>query len=198
MSPLATLALAAMLRIDRPIETEHELYEDAVVRWGKIAESIAYVAENPPPAWRWRGELGRLQLVRAEVTIMHHESHFSERVHSGVKRGGGAVCLTQIDPMTAKRFGFEPESLLGLDDASTRRCVYASVTILAKSRELAEARCSDAKHWFAPSVAAYGSGSGCVPAGKWAKGVAARMTTYNRTGDRRAIPWNIALLMEPT
>jgi hypothetical protein len=193
---LAALALSAMLAIESPAAVPGETRDEATVRWAKIAHAVALVAEDPPTSWRWRGRLGELQLVRAVVTIAKHESHFALRVHDGRKRGGGAVCLMQLDPPTARKFGFEPEALVGLDDDSTFRCFYAGATILAKSRGLAEARCWGAAHWFAPTVAAYGSGAGCVPRGEWANGVAKRAATYDRTGRRKPLSTTALEILE--
>ena len=167
-------------------ETEAE----ALARWATIAVVVARVAKDPPSEWRWTSNAGRLQLVRAVVTIMRHESAFWRSVHEGRLRGGlGEVCLAQIRPVVARQFGIDPESLVGLDAAATERCVRASVLILAKSRNLAERRCSRAPHWFAPTVAAYGSGSGCTPCpgSEWAEGVTAREATYWKTGARKPL-----------
>jgi hypothetical protein len=184
---LAAIALASMLAISRPIETPDECIEDAVARWGLIARVIGHVAEEPPSEWRWGGPVGQLQLVRGVVTIMKHESTFSYRVHAGLKRGGHAVCLLQIEPSEAARVDVEPEALVGVNEAATELCVRTGVRMLGRMRSLAEHRCSGS-HWFGASVAAYGSGAGCVPTGKWAEGVAARVVTYGKTAFRKPLP----------
>jgi hypothetical protein len=193
---LAAVALSAMLAVDHPVASAHETADEAMFRWSRIASALARVANDPPREWRWLDAMGRLQLVRAEVTIGKHESNFTWAVHAGVKRGGHSVCLTQVEPREARKLGYDPESLVGTDDEATERCFRASVTILANMRELAEHRCSSARHWFAPAVAAYGSGRGCVPEGEWAKGVAARERTYERTGMRKALPASVAAMLE--
>jgi hypothetical protein len=193
---LAAIALASMLAVDRPIASTYESKPQAEQRWARIAVSMAHIAAHPPAEWHWRGEVGALQLVRGEVTIADHESHFGWFVHGGFKRGGGAVCLAQLDPGEVRKLHFDPESLVGFDDASTERCFYASAIVLGRMRDLAERRCSDAGHWFAPTVAAYGSGRGCVPTGAWVNGVRARAATYERTGDRRPLPARVLALLE--
>lgn len=187
ISSLAAIAMSAMLAIDKPIATHDERLSDAVERWAMIARVIGKVGNDPPTEWRWNDEAGKLQLVRSSVTIARHESDFAYSVHVGRKRGGGAVCLNQIDPSTAARFDIEPEALVGVNEEATERCFRAEVMLLARSRSLAEHQCSTAAHWFGPSVAAYGSGSGCVPTGKWAAGVKARERTYALTGYRRPL-----------
>lgn len=183
VSSLAAIALSAMLAIDHPVETRDECIDEATARWAMIARVIGRIAEHPPEEWRW----APIQLIRSSVTIAEHESRFRRDVHIGKKRGGGAVCLTQIDPAVAAMFDWQPESLVGVNEEATERCFRAEVVILAKARSMAEHRCSGG-HWFAPSVALYGSGKGCVPTGKWAAGVEARERTYIRTGARKQLP----------
>lgn len=189
---LATIALAAMLAVDHPVETRDECIDEAVARWAMIARVIGRIAEHPPQEWRW----APIQLIRSSVTIAEHESRFRRDVHAGKKRGGGAVCLTQIDPAVAAMFDWQPESLVGVNEEATERCFRAEVVILAKARLLAERECSTAKHWFAPSVAVYGSGKGCVPHGRWATGVEARERTYVRTGYRKQLPAFMVAMVE--
>jgi anaerobic selenocysteine-containing dehydrogenase len=175
-------------RVTWTVWTRTESTEESLERWATIALADAAVAANPPAEWHWRGADGRLQLVRALVTIARHESAFWRSVHEGRLRGAaGEACLVQIHPDTARRLGIDLDSLVGIDQAATERCLRAGAIVLAMARELAECRCQAAPHWFAPSIAAYGSGAGCVPEGSWVKGVEERVVTYARTGFRRPL-----------
>lgn len=176
--------------------TRRETYDEGMARYAIIARAVTRVANNPPAEWVWLGRLGALQIVRAEVTIARHESGFWRSVHEGKLRGpAGEACLVQIHPATARHFGIDLESLVGLDEDSTYRCIYAGVFVLAKARVLAERRCHDGKHWFEPTIAAYGSGKGCVPTGDWVNGVQARVNTYAKTGMKNTLPSDVLALL---
>jgi hypothetical protein len=195
---LVALALAAMLATgERPHATPCETLRAAEARWVGIARAYARIAEAPPAEWRWRGAASKLQIIRAGVTIARHESHFTRDVQVGEKRGGGAVCLMQVDPDEARKLGEDPEAMVGASDEALDRCLRVGVIILARMRGQAEAKCWNAPHWFGPTVAGYGSGAGCVPlTTEWAEGVAARVRTYERTGVRRPLPKRMNELLE--
>jgi hypothetical protein len=194
---LAAIALGAMLATgEKPHATPCETLQAAETRWVGIARGYGRAAEAPPPEWRWRSELGKLQLVRALVAIGRHESRFRRDVQVGEKRGGGAVCLQQLEPVEVRKLGEDPEQLVGVSDEAIDRCLRVGTIMLARMRAQAEARCYGAPHWFGPTVAGYGSGKGCVPAGDWIEGVAARVRTYERTGVRRSLPARMRELLE--
>lgn len=176
-----------------PMWSRQETEPEALERWATIAVAVEAVAKRPPVEWRWGGAVGELQLTRALVTIARHESAFWRSVHEGRLRGAqGEVCLEQIQTKTAWAFGYDPETLVGVDRESTERCLRVGAIVLAKARDAAErkAGCADVMRysWFQGAIAIYGSGAGCVPEGDWTQGVSARMRTYDRTGVRKRLP----------
>lgn len=176
-----------------PSWSRQETEAEGMERWATIAVSVERVAVTPPPEWVWRGAAGELQLTRALVTIARHESAFWRSVQEGRLRGTrGEVCLIQAMPATARAFGYDPESLVGIDAEATERCFRVGAAILGNMRRKAErtAHCRDAlwRHWFEPTIALYGSGADCIPTGDWVKGVADRVHSYELTAQRAPLP----------
>jgi hypothetical protein len=150
-------------------------------------------AEGERPLWPWP----RRELVAGLLTIARHESGFRRDVHEGVgpaalgdcSRGRDgvrrcrSVCLVQVQTggLDGRRGGWLGRDLVGLDLASTSRCLRAGAELLARSRW----SCARGGDWFAPSVALYGSGVSCGTRRPW---VQARAATYRRALATLAAP----------
>jgi hypothetical protein len=76
-----------------------------------------------------------------------------------------------------ERFGFTGKAMVGIDEASTERCLTAG----ARAFIAARARCAPARthEWFARSVASYVTGEACETDEEWVK---ARVSTFDRIG----------------
>lgn len=179
----------ALVRLETP--------EEARARYATIARALDAVSlavtSAPPgerPIWPWP----RRELVAGLLAIARHESGFRRDVHEGV--GGAAlgdchrvrdgsrvcrsVCLVQVQTggLDGERDGRRGRDLVGLDEASTRRCFEAGAELLARSRWSCARR---GVEWFAPSVALYGSGVSCGTRRAW---VQKRAATYFRVAAR--------------
>lgn len=164
---------------------------EARARYATIASALDAVsleatraAEGERPLWPW----DRRELVAGLLTIARHESGFRRDVHEGVgpralgdcyrARDGSrrcrSVCLMQVQTggLDGERGGWRGRDLVGIDAASTERCLRAGAELLARSRWSCGRRGGE---WFAPSVALYGSGVSCSPRPGW---VQRRAATY--------------------
>lgn len=172
--------------------SRRETAAEGTDRWATIARASARVCSSPPPAWK--AKWGALACTRGLTTIMRHESAFWRSVHEGRLRGpAGEVCLVQIHPAVTKALGIDPETLVGIDDASTERCLRVGAELLGLSRGLVEQHEPVPEHWFGPSVAAYGSGSLGGHESKW---VTDRVATYEKTGRRKALPFRALVALD--
>ena len=116
-----------------------ETKEDAKKRWMVIAHAIAHVSRTTE---HWGG--GSQSLAQHLVTIAYHESGFGRDSHAGVRRGDcngqgkrcRSSCLGQILVGTGKSHftGYTHEQLVGLDEASTRRCVETMARYLVSAQ----------------------------------------------------------------
>jgi hypothetical protein len=90
-----------------------------------------------------------------------------------------SVCLMQINTggLERERFGFAGKAMIGIDEASTERCLTAG----ARAFMAARARCAPTRTpgWFARSVASYVTGEACETDEEWVK---ARVSTFDRIG----------------
>ncbi len=169
--------------------SRRETQGEALDRWATIARVTSRVCHDPPPAWKLRW--GVLGCIRGVATIARHESAYWRAVHEGKLRGpAGEVCLLQIHPVVTNALGIDPETLVGIDAASTERCLRVGVELLGLARGLVEHSEPVPEHWFGPSVGAYGSGSLGSHESEW---VTARVATYAKTGARKALPFRALL-----
>lgn len=175
--------------------SRRETAAEGMDRYATIARANAKVCSNPPPAWKPRW--GSLACSRGETTIARHESAFWRSVHEGRLRGpAGEVCLVQLHPAVLRSLGIDPESLVGIDDAATERCLRVGVELLGLARGLVEQQESVPEHWFGPSVATYGSGAlGVSLDSAW---VAARVATFEKTARRKPLPFRALVALEGT
>ena len=168
--------------------TRRETRLEAIERWTVIAGAIETVAIDPPELWTGTPE----ELWRALVTIARHESAYWGSVHDGTLRGAaGEACLLQIHPENWVKLGVSDTDLVGLDLASTERCIRAGATILAQSRDACGAA---GPGWFTPTIQVYGAGQGCLKFldSAW---VQDRVATYERTGEAEPLPFDGRLAM---
>lgn len=146
-------------------------------RFATIAVATDYVERNPPESWRsGRGAAYPFgDLSDGLVTIMRHESAYWRSVHEGRIRGAaGEWCLVQIHPSVLDSLGVTGEELVGIDLDSTIRCLMAGAELLGRARRLCP---PGEKGWFGPTIAAYGSGQGCLVTDEW---VSDRVDTFHR------------------
>ncbi len=175
--------------------SRRETAAEGMDRWATIAHAVARVCSSPPPAWKPRW--GSLACARGLVTIARHESAYWRSVHEGRLRGpAGEVCLVQLHPAVLRSFGLDPEKMVGLDEASTERCLRVGVELLGLARGLVEQHETVPSHWFGPSVATYGSGvlGGSLEA-KW---VTDRIATFAKTARRKPLTFRAMLALEGT
>lgn len=172
--------------------SRRETRAEALDRWATIGRVVERVCADPPPAWKPRW--GSLGCARGLVTIMRHESAFWRSVHEGELRGpAGEVGLPQLHPAVLHSLGIDPESVVGIDAASTERSLRVAVELLGLARGLVESREAVPSHWFGPSVGVYGSGGLGSHASEW---VTARVVTYAKTADRRPLPFRALVALE--
>jgi hypothetical protein len=171
-----------------------ETQDEARARYVTIASALDAVSleatrapDGERPMWPW----DRRELVAGLLAIARHESAFRRDVHEGVgpramgdcyrARDGSrrcrSVCLVQVQMggLDAERNGRRGRDLVGLDAASTERCLRAGAELLARARWSCGR--SAGAGWFAPSVALYGSGVSCSTKPAW---VQRRAATYRR------------------
>jgi hypothetical protein len=177
--------------------TRLETPGEATERWGVVARAFEAVATDPPPAWC--PEWATIGMIRGGVTIARAESAFWRSVHEGKLRGpSGEVCLMQIHPRTAARLGVDLESLVGLDPASTERCIRVGVELLAVGIERCWGPGKLGRDWFQRAVVGYWTPATCTPSGEQVKGVELRGRLYARTGQRRPLTFRAMLAVEGT
>src|SRR5690606_7745887 len=149
-------------KLAKPLSfTRAETSEEALARYIIIAEAISKVSEQQvKETWSW----DQRTLAYMLLTITSYESGFRADVHGGAKRGDcdwaysdgrrakpGAkgsspipgtcksVCLGQINFMKSRTIlGYTKSELVGIDFASTSRCL----TVVAKKLAGARNYCS--------------------------------------------------------
>lgn len=162
---------------------------EALRRYSVIAIAVESVVRDPPPAWRPRWDPG--DLWRGLVTIGRQESAFWRSVHEGRVRGqAGEWCLAQIHPAVLPLLGFEGPDLVGVDLAATARCFRVAAELLGRARALCE---GEPGFWFAPTIAAYGSGQGCSTDHDW---IRVRTETYDRITTTWPLPHDAVIVLE--
>lgn len=111
---------------------------DAVLRYSQIAEIIDSVSTKHP---KWPGS--KTDLVHHLLTVARHESSFTRDVHDGSHRGDcdwsgycKSSCLGQILVGRGRsRFTkYKHRDLVGLDKASTSRCIETMAAYLSASK----------------------------------------------------------------
>jgi hypothetical protein len=127
----------------------YENWQEGVRRYAMIAETTVTVAAASKRQGRWLGSQDSLERLLA--TVMAHESGLRRDVHEGRTRGdcdyttiGGvrrmiegscrSHCLGQVQvPPHQGRTprGYTPDDLVGLDPASTQRCLETVSDVLA-------------------------------------------------------------------
>jgi len=143
------------MRARWPGWSRQETEGEALVRWAGIAEGIARVVADPPPAWRWEpDELGPLL-----VTIAMHESHFWRSVQEGRLRGpAGEWGLFQCHPAV---LGCS-RRMTGLDVDSVERAARFAAQQLARARVMAERYPCERMWWLPTTLTVYAIGHrGC-------------------------------------
>lgn len=147
-----------------------ETYAEGVRRYARIASVISEVAADTS-GWSGSDEA----IVRLLVSVAYHESGFRRDVHDGSTRGdcdyrvvGGVKeliagscrshCLGQIFLMPKQRTarGYAPDDLVGLDRASTRRCVQTMADRLAGANRTCNAQQGTAGVHPACTIGMYG------------------------------------------
>ena len=136
-----------------------ETKEQAMPRWKLIAKTIAEVSRETK---HWTG--GPEALARHLVTIGYHETGYSRDGHSGhwlgdCRRDGTrcrSYCLGQI--LTGSRTGkaqftgYTGAELVGLDKASTKRCVETMARYVVSAQTMCRS------HWASTQA----TGSQCI------------------------------------
>ena len=126
----------------------YETWSEGVARYNRIAELTVSVAAEATSEGRWVGSEDALRRLMA--TVMGHESGLRRDVHEGRTRGdcdyttiGGertiiagsckSHCLGQVQVIGKDRTarGYTADDLVGLDEASTRRCLETVSDLLA-------------------------------------------------------------------
>lgn len=169
-----------------PGYTRAETRMEGMRRFVTIARALDHVARHPPKQWQGSPR----ELYNAEASIVRQESALWRGVHEGRIRGPvGEACLMQVHPGN----GYDLETLVGVDLASTIRCLTAGAEILSAARVYCErefeSRYRDALpvsdleeawadgDWFPSTIALYGSGVDCDSSREF---VAARLRDYER------------------
>ena len=146
-----------------------ETKQQYVDRVATISTAIAIESADHAPDWGW----GIDSMAWNTYTTAFHESgRFNVRVHDGRWRGdnGRSVCLGQI--MSGG------EELVGIDMASTRRCVSEIMRILKMHKNRCLAKNAKESMWAVGRIyAGYMTGHSCDPKVKFVSG---RMYTWNK------------------
>lgn len=181
---LLALALAAPQPWAPPGRAEPE--DRRAERLGWIAGAAADAAESPDAAgWPWTS---RDLAVLALVVTWYESGRWSARVHAAPwtpdVRGTRATCLGQLHATTWVPYA-EWRTLAGADADATRRCLGATVRVLA--RHAARCRVGQAPtEWqIARVVHAYGTGSCARSPARWARGRAWVWRRWLRDAERR-------------
>jgi len=146
---MAALSLPAPWYADGPPESRQQ-YE---ARVETIAEAIA-VETARTPVWTQK------RMAATVFFVFYLESRFAYEVHAGTKHpvwtqdDGQARCMGQLH-ISGIVPSHEWERLAGTDLDATRRCVAATMHVLAAQAR----RCAGAP--LAGVLGAYGRGSGC-------------------------------------
>lgn len=135
LSPASPLCAAPRWSPAWGAYTRAESRTEALKRWHGIAQQIAAVSSRPPKGWRGSPDL----LARYIIAITRNESGWRKDVHAGIGPrslgdGGRSGCLGQV--MRTRRGwrsprGYQWHSLMGTDEASTRRCLETVADYLA-------------------------------------------------------------------
>jgi hypothetical protein len=160
-------------------ETEME----GLVRWAGIAEGVARVVADPPPAWRWPAE----ELGWALITVARHESSFWRSVQEGRLRGpAGEWGLWQCYP-TLPGCG---RALTGLDADAVERAARFAAEQLARARGAA----GHCDWWLPDMLTVYASGKSCHV--RWDT-LDERVATFGRiaSAEMRGAPLPIGALL---
>lgn len=180
----------------------YETWTEGVDRYQRIAALTVDVAAGAKREGRWLGS--ERALVRLMATVMAHESGFRRDVHEGRTRGdcdyttiGGertviagsckSHCLGQVqvvgDDRTAR--GYNGNDLVGLDDASTRRCLETVSDLLAGAHKACVAqRNGKVGTYPACTMGIYGG----VASWRSDARIAKRAKTYHTLGARSRRP----------
>jgi hypothetical protein len=167
-----------------------ENYAEGVRRYHDIAEVIDEVAQGTST---WRG--AETELKRLLVTVVFHESGFRRDVHAGSVRGDcdyrvvaglrepipgscRSHCLGQIylQPNERTARGYSADELVGLDQASTKRCLQTVADRLGKANRSCTAR---ENHAGVHAVCTFRHYGGVTSPGEDAR-IRARVKTYER------------------